>query len=213
MPSRRPHPARRPERRRFLAATIAALGLAGTLALAPRAALAEAFDLDALTTLLGRVKSGEATFVETRRIEMLDRTLQSSGRLSFKAPDSFVRETLKPRQEKLAVDGNTLTMSLGDRSRTMQLDASPEAAVIVEAIRGTLTGNRTTLERLFETTVSGDARAWTLKLVPRDLRLRGQVSAVEVSGRDAMTREVKVQLADGDRSVMTIEPVATRGPS
>ena len=197
----------------MLAATIAALGLAATLAFAPRAALAEAFDLGALTALLGGVKSGEATFVETRRIEMLDRTLQSSGRLSFKAPDSFVRETLKPRQEKLAVDGNTLTMSLGDRSRTMQLDASPEAAVIVEAIRGTLTGNRNTLERLFETTVSGDARAWTLKLVPRDLRLRGQVSAVEVSGRDAMTREVKVQLADGDRSVMTIEPVATRGPS
>ena len=213
MPTRRPLRAPRPERRRFLAAAVAALGLAATLAFAPRAALAEAFDLGALTALLGGVKSGEATFVETRRIEMLDRTLQSSGRLSFKAPDSFVRETLRPRQEKLAVDGNTLTMSLGDRSRTMQLDASPEAAVIVEAIRGTLTGNRNTLERLFETTVSGDARAWTLKLVPRDLRLRGQVSAVEVSGRDAMTRQVQVQLADGDRSVMTIEPVATRGPS
>ena len=213
MPRRRPPRARRPERRRFLAATIAALGLAAALALAPRDAHAEAFDLGALTTLLGRVKSGEATFVETRRIEMLDRTLQSSGRLSFKAPDSFVRETLKPRHEKLAVDGNTLTMSLGERSRTMQLDASPEAAVIVEAIRGTLTGNRATLERLFETTVSGDAGAWTLKLVPRDLRLRGQVSAVQVSGREAMAREVQVQLADGDRSVMTIEPVAARGPS
>ena len=213
MPRRRPPRARRPERRRFLAATIAALGLAGALALAPRDAQAQAFDLGALTTLLGAVRSGEATFVETRRIEMLDRTLQSSGRLSFKAPDSFVRETLKPRHEKLAVDGNTLTMSLGERSRTMQLDASPEAAVIVEAVRGTLTGNRATLERLFETTISGDARAWTLKLVPRDLRLRGQVSAVQVSGREAMAREVMVQLADGDRSVMTIEPVATRGPS
>jgi outer membrane lipoprotein-sorting protein len=213
MPRRRIHRARRPERRRFLAATIAAIGVAGALVLAPREARAEAFDLAALMSLLGRVKSGEATFVETRRIEMLDRTLQSSGRLSFKAPDSFVRETLKPSHEKLAVDGNTLTMSMGQRSRTMQLDASPEAAVIVEAIRGTLTGNRATLERLFETTISGDARAWTLKLVPRDLRLRGQVSAVQVSGREAMAREVMVQLADGDRSVMTIEPVATRGPS
>ena len=211
MPTRRPLRARRPERRRFVLATIAALGFAA--ALAPAAVPAEAFDLGALTELLGRVQSGEATFVETRRIEMLDRTLQSSGRLSFKAPDSFVRETLKPRHEKLAVDGNTLTMSVGERSRTMQLDASPEAAVIIEAVRGTLTGNRATLERLFETTVSGDAGAWTLKLVPRDLRLRGQVSAVQVSGRDAMAREVQVQLADGDRSVMTIEAVGTRGPS
>ena len=190
---------------------LAALAVAGPLALAPCRSQAQAFDLGALMTLLGRVKSGEATFVETRRIEMLDRTLQSSGRLSFKAPDSFVRETLKPRHEKLAVDGNTLTMTLGERSRTMQLDASPEAAVIVEAVRGTLTGNRATLERLFETTVSGDASAWTLKLVPRDLRLRGQVSAVQVSGREAVAREVVVQLADGDRSVMTIEPAAARG--
>ena len=213
MPRRRIHRARRPERRRFLAATIAAIGVAGALVLAPSEARAEAFDLAALMSLLGRVKSGEATFVETRRIEMLDRTLQSSGRLSFKAPDSFVRETLKPSHEKLAVDGNTLTMSMGQRSRTMQLDASPEAAVIVEAIRGTLTGNRATLERLFETTVSGDAHAWTLKLVPRDLRLRGQVSAVQVSGREGTAREVQVQLADGDRSVMTIEPVAARAPS
>jgi len=213
MPTRRPPRAPRRERRRFVAATIAAIGFAAVVVSAPREAHAQAFDLGALTALLGRVTSGEATFVETRRIELLDRTLHSSGRLSFKAPDSFVRETLKPRQEKLAVEGNTVTMSLGERSRTMQLDASPEAAVIVEAIRGTLTGNRATLERLFETTVSGDARAWTLKLVPRDLRLRGQVSAVQVSGREAMAREVQVQLADGDRSVMTIEPVATRGAS
>jgi outer membrane lipoprotein-sorting protein len=179
----------------------AALTLAGSAAAAP------AFDLGALTTLLGQVRSGEATFVETRRVEMLDRTLMASGRLSFRAPDTFVRETLKPRHEKLAVDGNTLTMSLGERSRTMQLDASPEAAVIVEAVRGTLTGNRAALERLFEASVSGSAEHWTLELVPRDLRLRGQVQSVRLSGREATVREVQVLLADGDRSVMTIEPV------
>ncbi len=167
-----------------------------------------AFDLAALTMLLARIKSGEATFVEKRRVEMLDRTLESSGRLSFRAPDSFVRETLKPRREKLTVDGNSVTMSIGDRSRTMALDASPEASVIVEAMRGTLTGNRETLERLFETSVSGSAERWSLELVPRDLRLRGQVAAVRVSGRDSMAREVQVLLADGDRSTMTIEPVA-----
>jgi len=210
MPRRRLHRARRPERRRFLAATIAAIGVAGALGLAPRDSRAEAFDLAQLAAQLARVKSGEATFTEKRRVEMLDRTLESSGRLVFRAPDTFIRETLKPRREKLEVNGNVLTMSLGERSRTMPLDSAPEAAVIVEAIRGTLTGNRATLERLFETTVSGDAHAWTLKLVPRDLRLRGQVSAVQVSGREAMAREVQVQLADGDRSVMTIEPVAAR---
>jgi len=204
----------RRERRRLVAA-LGAFSLGAAIALASgAAAAAQAFDLEALTALLGRVKSGEANFVETRRVEMLDRTLVSSGRLSFKAPDVFVRETLKPRHEKLAVDGNTLTMSLGERSRTMQLDASPEAAVIVEAIRGTLTGNRAALERLFETRVSGEPRQWTLELVPRDLRLRGQVASVRVSGKESTAHEVRILLADGDQSVMTIEPVTTsRGTS
>ena len=196
------------ERRRFALALIAALPLTAPLVFGARCAwAAPAFDLGALMALLAGVKSGEATFVETRRIEMLDRTLVSSGRLSFKAPDVFVRETLKPRHEQLAVEGNTLTMSLGERSRTMQLDASPEAAVIVEAIRGTLTGNRGVLERLFETRVSGDARQWSLELVPRDLRLRGQVASVRISGREQVATEVRILLADGDHSVMTITPV------
>ena len=207
---------RREGRRRVLAsaAAVAAsvIGLAAAGALAPRLArAASGFDLGALTALLGRVKSGEATFVETRRIEMLDRTLSSSGRLWFKAPDVFVRETLEPRHEKMAVQGNTLTMSFGGHSRTLQLDASPEAAVVVEAIRGTLTGNRAELERLFEAKVSGDANGWSLELVPRDLRLRGQVASVRVSGRGSMAREVRVLLADGDESVMKIAPVAGRG--
>jgi hypothetical protein len=196
------------ERRRFALALIAALPLTAPLVFGARCAwAAPAFDLGALMALLAGVKSGEATFVETRRIEMLDRTLVSSGRLSFKAPDVFVRETLKPRHEQLAVEGNTLTMSLGERSRTMQLDASPEAAVIVEAIRGTWTGNRGVLERLFETRVSGDARQWSLELVPRDLRLRGQVASVRISGREQVASEVRILLADGDHSVMTITPV------
>lgn len=196
----------RTDRRAAVFAFVAFVTFAALTSVAATAIAAPAFDLAALTALLGRVKAGEATFTETRRIEMLDRTLESSGRLSFRAPDAFVRETLSPRREKLAVAGNTLTMSLGERSRTMQLDAAPEAAVIVEAVRGTLTGNRESLERLFDSTVAGTADKWSLDLVPRDLRLRGQVASVRVSGRDAVVREVAVLLADGDRSVMKITP-------
>ena len=182
--------------------------LAGLAAAAAAAGTSAAdFDLTQLTTQLARVKSGEATFTEKRRVEMLDRTLESSGRLAFRAPDTFIRETLKPRREKLEVTGNVLTMSLGERSRTLQLDSAPEAAVIVEAVRGTLTGNRESLERLFDASVSGSAERWALELVPRDLRLRGQVASVRVSGRGPAVHEVQVLLADGDRSTMTIEPL------
>jgi outer membrane lipoprotein-sorting protein len=166
-----------------------------------------AFDLQQLMQTLAQVRVGEATFIERRTVAMLERTLESSGRLSFEAPDTFVRETMKPRREKLMVTGNTVTMSLGSRSRTVPLDSVPEAAIIVEAVRGTLTGNRDAIERNFTPTVSGTAQRWFLELKPREPRLRELVIAVRVAGEKALLREVTVAMADGDRSVMTIEPV------
>ena len=191
-------------------------GAAGALVLATgMASAAAAFDLAQLTQLLASKRSGEATFVEKREVSVLDRTVMTSGRLSFEAPDTFVRENLKPQRERVAVVGNMLTMSRGDRSRSVALDSLPEASVIIEAIRGTLTGNRDALQKLFETNVSGNAERWSLELVPRDARLRAQVATVRVSGRQAEVREMLVVMPDGDRSTMTIEPLAGKssGPA
>lgn len=181
------------------------------LAAACAPAWAQAFDLDALMHSLAQARSGEATFTEERHVAQLDQALRSAGRLRFSAPDTFVRETLSPRRERLAVVGNELTITQGGRTRTMLLDAVPEAAMMVEAIRGTMTGNRAVLERYFTPALQGRADAWQLDLVPRDERLRGQVSRVRLLGRQAQVREVRIALADGDSSVMWIEPVVTQG--
>jgi len=200
------HPPRA-DRRAALALLLAAV--AGVAAPAPAQA---AFDLGQLMQTLAQVKAGEATFTETRTVAMLERTLESSGRLSFAAPDTFVRETLRPRREKVAVVGNTVTMSIGTRSRTVPLDSVPEAAVIMEAIRGTLTGNRDAIERNFAPAVSGTPQRWLLELKPLEPRLRELVIAVRVTGEKALVREVTVAMADGDRSVMTIDPIVPTSP-
>lgn len=197
-----------PDRRAACRIALLALCLA-----AGGSARAAGFDLQALMQQLAQTRSGQAVFVEDRRVQQLDQTLRSTGRLSFTAPDTFVRETLKPSHERLAVVGNQLTMSRGTRSRTTMLDSVPEAAVIVEAIRGTLTGNRETLERYFDTTVQGSAEQWQLELVPREPRLRGQVAHLRLSGRQGQVREVRMTLADGDSSVMRIEPVPGDAPA
>jgi outer membrane lipoprotein-sorting protein len=194
------------DRRRLL------VGLMAGATFTARAQTTPPFALEQLMQLLGQVKTGEASFVEKRYVSMLERTLESSGKLTFEAPDSFMRETLKPRQERMAVVGNMVTMSVGSRSRTVPLDSVPEAAVIFEAIRGTLTGNRAALERNFAPTVSGAPARWALELVPLVPRLRELVMSVRVSGQQAYVREVVVAMADGDRSVMTITPVLAADP-
>ena len=191
-----------PDRRRALIA-LAGLGSA-TLACAQAG-----FTLVQLMQALAQVKAGEGSFVERRTVQMLERTLESSGRIAFEAPDTFVRETIKPRRESVKVVGNNVTMSQGSRSRTLSLDAAPEAALIFEAVRGTLTGNREALEKHFKASVSGSAERWSLELVPREVLLRELVVSIRLSGLRALVREVLVVMADGDRSVMTIEPVIT----
>ena len=63
-------------------------------------------------------------------------------------------------------------------------------------------------ERYFDTSVQGSAEQWQLDLVPREARLRGQVTHLRLSGGQGQVREVRMSLADGDTSVMRIEPVA-----
>lgn len=188
---------RRPDRRQ-------ALALLAACASWPLSAQTS-FDLPQLMALLAQVKAGEATFTEMRHSSLLDRPVESTGRLTFQAPDRFVRETLKPRSESLAVVGNEVTMRQGSRSRTVLLDSVPEAAVIVEAVRGTLTGNRDAIERHFETQVSGSPARWTLLLAPREPSLRKLVVQIAVTGQQAALREITISMTGGDYSIMKIQ--------
>jgi len=176
------------------------------LALACCAAPAWALDLPELMGLLSKQKSGEARFTEQRFVHGLEGPLDSRGTLSFNAPDKLVRRTLSPREETMAVEGNTLTLSRGGRNRTLTLDSMPELLGLVEAMRGTLSGDGTTLQRYFRSTVSGSAANWTLDLLPADSRLAAQVRSIRISGRASEVVGLEMEFVGGDRSVMSITP-------
>jgi outer membrane lipoprotein-sorting protein len=167
-----------------------------------------AFDLPELMGLLAKQKSGEARFTEQRFVHGLEGPLDASGTLSFDAPDKLVRRTLSPRIETMAVDGNTLTLSRGGRNRTLALDSMPELLGLVEAMRGTLSGDGATLQRYFKSTVAGAPATVTLDLVPMDSRLAAQVRSIRISGRASDVLGLEMEFVGGDRSVMNISPNA-----
>jgi len=179
------------------------MGLWLALCVAPAWA---AFDLPALAALLATRKSGEASFTEERFVSGFDSPLRASGTLTFKAPDRFARHTLEPVAESMVVEGNTVTLKRGTRTRQMALDAVPELTALVEAVRATLTGNASTLQRHFSVKVEGAPALWTLTLVPRDSRLAAQVRELQISGQNADVRSVGLWLSGGDRSLMSVQP-------
>lgn len=186
---------------RHVRAAVLAL-LAGPLLVLP----SWAFGIDDLMGLLGRSLHGEARFTEQRFVKGLDGPLDSSGILHFTPPDKLERRVLSPRPESMRVDGNVMVLSRGGRTRTVTLDSMPEALGMVEALRGTLSGNAPQLQRYFRTQVSGDAQAWTLQLEPLDRALAEQLTRLRISGSQGVVRGVEMDFVGGDRSVMKIEP-------
>ncbi|WP_295642662.1 outer membrane lipoprotein carrier protein LolA [uncultured Methylibium sp.] len=189
-----------------------ARGLAACLLL-PLTGGAQAFDLPELMSLLARRKSGEARFTEQRFVQGFDAPLESSGTLAFTAPDRFERRTLQPRAEAMVVDGNTLTLTRSGRSRQLVLDATPELQPLVEALRGTLSGNGAVLSRYFRSALSGSAEQWTLELRPLQTRIGESLRSLRLAGRRDELVRVEMDFAGGDRSVMTIVPRAAPGPA
>lgn len=185
--------------------------LAAGLALALSSALAADWDLQQLMDSLARHKSGRATFVETRRLAVLNKPIESSGELIYIAPDKLEKRTLKPRPESMIVDGDALAVERGNRKYQVQLQAYPELAAFIDSIRGTLAGDRKALERSYQLAMSGTAENWVLQLTPLDERMKAVVQRIRIAGVRDQVNSIDILQADGDSSLMVIEPsTATR---
>jgi hypothetical protein len=92
----------------------------------------------------------------------------------------------------------------------MQLSEYPELAGLIDSIRGTLAGDRRALERSFKLKLEGGAERWTLTLMPTDAKLARSVHLILISGVRDHVATVDVTQTDGDRTLMTIERIASQ---
>ncbi|KUY77866.1 outer membrane lipoprotein carrier protein LolA [Burkholderia cepacia] len=193
---------------RTLAAAIAASTAAIALASAPARAAdaAPAWTLDRLMSTLAQHKSGRATFTETKYLSIATQPVESSGELVFVAPDHLEKHTLSPKPEHLVVDGDMLTVERNNRKYTLALARYPELGAFIDSIRATLAGNRFALEQVYKVALAGRGDDWTLTLTPLDSRMLKVVSTITLDGTRDLLRSVAIRQADGDRSVMRLQP-------
>jgi outer membrane lipoprotein-sorting protein len=163
-----------------------------------------------LMRLLAQKKSGKASFIEKKYISILDQPVESSGELSFDAPDRLEKRTLKPQPEVMLLDGDRLTISLYEkRPIFLSLKTRPEIAALIESIRGTLSGDLSALEKNYAVDFSGGQNKWRLTLTPLQTAASKVVSQIQIAGNDANVKTITFTQVDGDRSEMTISKVVT----
>ena len=160
-----------------------------------------------LMDALARRGAERALFVEKKYIAILDKPVESSGELRYTRPDRLEKRTLKPKPESMVLEGDRLAIERGTFKQTVRLADYPAIAALVDSIRGALGGDRRMLERVYRLEVHGTPERWTLVMLPSDQGLAAMVSRVDIGGIRDRVRSIDILQADGDRSVMTIEPI------
>jgi outer membrane lipoprotein-sorting protein len=167
----------------------------------------QGWGLPQLMGAMQSVRTVSARFVERKFVHLLNQPLQSSGTLTFVAPDQLQQQTLAPAPSRLTVIGDRLEVEQPDgKLRNLSLSDVPEIGALVASIRATLAGDGVTLTRYYTSTLTGSAADWSLLLEPRDPRLRDLLTMIRIRGEGNMIRGIETMERDGDRTEMTIVP-------
>jgi outer membrane lipoprotein-sorting protein len=178
------------------------------LAFSSHPAQADGWALADLMNLLQRNKAGKALFIEKKYIGIVDNPIESSGELSFTAPDRLVKQTLKPKAESFVLEGDRLTIDQPNKRKlTISLREHPDISVFIESIRDTLSGDMQSLEKNYTLQLVGSAEKWQLTLIPTQDRMIKIVSRIIISGSRADVKSMNFEQSDGDHSEMFIMKV------
>jgi len=173
-------------------------------------AWAHAWGVAELMQALAQSGSAKARFTEKKFIGFLSQPVESSGELSFTAPDRLEKRTLAPQPEVVRLVGTRLVIEQpGKRQLVLELGGRPDAMAFIESIRGTLAGDQEALERYYTLEIKGRAEAWQLTLLPRFDSMRKVVTRIRMEGSQAQVALVAFDQADGDRSEMRITRVSS----
>lgn len=160
---------------------------------------------------LAGLPSRRASFVEEKRLASLAAPLVSRGELVFTpasgvTPAHLEKDTATPRPERLAIDGEQLTITDADGAqRLVSLDEHPALRALADTLRAALAGDLATLRRIYAIEEQGTPQAWRLLLVPSDRSLRRMLARVTLDGSNAELRQLVIQQANGDEQRLLIQ--------
>jgi outer membrane lipoprotein-sorting protein len=177
-------------------------------------AAAGAYSLQQLMQAMAQVKTSRARFVEKKFLSIVNTPLEYTGGLAYNAPDRLEKFTQTPRQERMLLEGDKLTLENAKKQRrVVMLSEYPMVRAFTESIRSVLAGDLGSLQRFYKVSMEGSAEQWHLLLVPIEASMQGVVKEIRFEGSNLngkpAIKTIEITEKQGDRSVMTITEVAS----
>ncbi len=168
--------------------------------------------VERLVTLLKDQREPSLSFEEATYSSLLTEPLMTRGVLRFSPPATMEKEVMEPYRERYVIDGDHVFFESARKGikKTLSLEDYPALRSFVEAFRASFTGDATQLKTVYETTIEGDRRKWTLLLRPQEAAGRSVIDYILFSGAEGRVDTIAIRAPDGDRSVMTLRRGTSR---
>ena len=184
--------------------------------LAATAASANGQDLTRLLAEFGSQRERHARFVERRFSALSKSPLQSSGTLTFRAPDFLHKVTLAPQRESVQIEGQRVTVradALGTAPQTFNLSDAPPLAALIDSLRATLSGDLAALRRNFEIDYAPGGKEWRMTLTPRERAVREAVAKIDLRGAGPDIATIEIVDGAGDLTLLALTPLPAKRTS
>ncbi|MDB5820103.1 MAG: hypothetical protein JWQ11_3743 [Rhizobacter sp.] len=182
----------------------AGLLLALTLATFGAPAFGETFDADALQRLLQASPRPEVRFTESRESPWLSAPAVSSGTLSMQ-PGLLEKRVQTPRRETYRLLADRMQVESVGRDQAvivkeLSFKEAPAVAALAHSLRLVMAGDLAALREHFDLTVSGEARLWSVRLVPRRTSISRTLQQIDMQGSYGQLMVIVTQEARGERT-------------
>ncbi|MFK8014593.1 MAG: LolA-related protein [Gammaproteobacteria bacterium] len=146
-------------------------------------------------------------FLEERHSVILAEPALYRGYLRYDPATRLMQKVVEsPQAVTMAVDESNIYLERDGERRTIGLRSRPELGALLAGFRGLLEGDSEQLEKYFTLDYLEDAESWTLRLTPRNRRLKRHVDELVVDGRDATVSGIRTQMKNGDWQQLILTP-------
>lgn len=197
--------------RRGLLSLVLSCGIAAVTLADPQVAIAaESVSVDELLTGFAKMPGLYAEFRQESHFGLLAEPLVDTGTIHF-ADGKLARRTLAPTPSVVVMDAHGIEYGDGSKVERIDLDGKPAVRQFVEAFTKIFAGDRAGLEALYRIEFTpGEARSWTMTLIPKVSPMDKIIAKVVVSGTELEIASMRVVERSGDETVTTFAKVDTR---
>jgi len=161
-------------------------------------------DLQEILKSTAVVPPARVGFREERHNRMLKEPIVLTGYLEYPEPGHLRKVIETPVAESFLIADGQIEITQEGKTRQLSLGKSKTLQAMLGGIEAILAGHTEQLNESFDMELSGTSDDWSLQLQPKSRRISAHLTDMQVKGDDNAVDSIRIDMKDGEWSLMEI---------